>query len=471
MPRKNEASNQLEWQDITRTAIFHTEKTLGTGMKMTCRHIVDFVKRNFPMVTKGMTEEGWTSSVSRAFYRIHHTTKGRVLPISPAPPDDDDDGPPFEAAIPRIPPPEIVAHPPVVLPILPPQIAAPPMAAPIPPAPMAEHVLPPPPIKSVCTPGQFIELVKIASRLSLGDASPEQMVQKALTLHHKQYAELFEVIFDSSFTMERYTEDEVTLLDFIGRGAFGTVCESSIRGETNSVAKVMDVRMPNIVDMVRHLLQIRMEFEIHDALSMKVGGTIRTLGCVFSGHSAILLLEQGAYNFKQFMELSLGKVDLNVKRAMLQYTLRSLKQIHKACVVHGDLKPENLIVMFGEVIKITDFGLAGKFTMDLTCCEQGTAGYQAPELFTDEAVLGPKADVWAMGVIMWEFFMEEQPFKGMTRNQIKNITMIENGILRALPFSDKCPEEIQNLIRSCWAHRPEDRASAEALWIAHSPSA
>jgi anti-anti-sigma factor len=92
--------------------------------------------------------------------------------------------------------------------------------------------------------------------------------------------------------------------------------------------------------------------------------------------------------------------------------LRALEHAHSKGIVHGNLKPEN--VLLSTPVKLTDFGLRwieqGQNLMEMPLL-LGAPDYLAPEQILGQAV-EPRADLYALGVILYEMFTGQRPFTG-----------------------------------------------------------
>lgn len=98
---------------------------------------------------------------------------------------------------------------------------------------------------------------------------------------------------------------------------------------------------------------------------------------------------------------------------------RGVEYAHSRGVIHRDLKPENILFdeQAGGIAKVTDFGLAGfldgpnesKFNVTGTHVAMGTASYMAPEQRVDAGKADHRADIYALGVILYELLTGELP--------------------------------------------------------------
>lgn len=114
----------------------------------------------------------------------------------------------------------------------------------------------------------------------------------------------------------------------------------------------------------------------------------------------------------------LGRLPVPVACLVMRSILRGLTAVHRAGVVHRDLKPNNIVVHIPEggeppVIKLIDFGVArgiGGEKLTRTGTVIGTPQYLSPEQARGGSV-DARADIWAAGVLFYELLVGEGPFE------------------------------------------------------------
>ncbi|MGA7614599.1 MAG: tetratricopeptide repeat protein, partial [Thermoanaerobaculia bacterium] len=92
---------------------------------------------------------------------------------------------------------------------------------------------------------------------------------------------------------------------------------------------------------------------------------------------------------------------------------RGLAAAHEELIIHRDVKPENIVVLARDTVKILDFGLAKLLGPARSSGDGiiGTPAYMAPEQIRGEPV-DHRVDIWALGVLFYEMLTSHLPFRG-----------------------------------------------------------
>ena len=130
--------------------------------------------------------------------------------------------------------------------------------------------------------------------------------------------------------------------------------------------------------------------------------------------------------------LAAGRLELEEAVHIVSEVAKGLEYAHSKGVVHRDVKPANILITQERLVKLTDFGIARLETSNLTLDGQllGTPNYMAPEQIQGQAT-DLRADVFSLGVVLYEMLTGEKPFKG------ENVTVVTHRIV----YDDFTPPE------------------------------
>jgi len=141
---------------------------------------------------------------------------------------------------------------------------------------------------------------------------------------------------------------------------------------------------------------------------------------------------------------------------------KALQAMHTARLVHRDLKPENVMILTDGRVKLIDFGLArwpesARLTGEGRVA--GTLDYMAPEQIEGEDA-GPEADLWALGVVLYEMVAGRHPFGGKGLGKAQAILFEDPFPLHeAFP---EVPAALVKIVERCLAKKPQERCSSAA---------
>ena len=142
----------------------------------------------------------------------------------------------------------------------------------------------------------------------------------------------------------------------------------------------------------------------------------------------------------------------------------ALNYAHQAGIVHRDVKPANILLCPDGRVKVADFGIAkaalpdtafADFDLTGTGMVVGTAKYLSPEQFEGQPV-DRRADVYALGVVLYEMLCGRVPFTGNTDMAI-GIQHVEHKPLSPRQVRAGIPRPLEAVVLKAMAKSPDDR--------------
>jgi serine/threonine-protein kinase len=248
--------------------------------------------------------------------------------------------------------------------------------------------------------------------------------------------------------LERYS-----ILHELGRGAAGATYEARDRTTGAVVAlKRLDAALlkqsePNfagcVLKQARSAGQLRHRNVAKMEHAGEAGGTVYIAAEMLEGESLREILDNGPLAIARAIQIA-------------RDIACGLAYAHLEGVVHGRLKPSNIMILRSGVVKITDFGIGPlRQAVPLSGPRTGSLSYMSPEQVRGEAV-DHRADLFSLGAVFYEMLAHRPPFEG---DSPKAVT---ENILHAKPrppseLNQHVPRGLDKIVLSMLARQPADR--------------
>lgn len=238
----------------------------------------------------------------------------------------------------------------------------------------------------------------------------------------------------------------------LGEGGFGHVYEAWDAKLCRSVALK---RLKQHADML-HPEKLLNEARL--AASLRHPAFVRIFSIDGDGQSQSIVMELvEGQTLGQVMHAA--PMPLDAALDIAQQIADAMDEAHAMDLVHGDLKPSNLMLEANGKVRILDFGLARQLDPQATqttllCDLQGTIAYMAPERLMGR-LPDMRGDIYALGAMLYEMLAGQRPFSHLNGLALAAAHMQSNAVWPAMPAS--VPPAIDALVRSMTAHDPLER--------------
>ena len=207
------------------------------------------------------------------------------------------------------------------------------------------------------------------------------------------------------------------LLEVIGEGGCGIVYRARHRTEAIAMRQGGDVCVKTMHTQYANDAAFRARFEREAALGLKLDhqGIVKVHDLVIDAGMLALVMElvEGR-SLASLIGQETGPIPWPRAWPLFEQLLDAVGHAHKHGVIHRDLKPDNVMVSADGTLKVLDFGIAKEAGASATRTNRsmGTVDYMAPEQHTDAKNVDRRADIFALGMTLYEMLAGRLPWGG-----------------------------------------------------------
>lgn len=206
--------------------------------------------------------------------------------------------------------------------------------------------------------------------------------------------------------------------------------------------------------------------ELHCLAACKHFGIVKHYDDFIADDKLLLIMEyaSGGDLNRQIKERARQKLPFEEHEVGLLFyqIVLALDEVHNRRMMHRDLKSANIFLMPSGIIKLGDFGFSKQYSdsvsLDVGSSFCGTPYYLAPELW-ERKRYSKKADMWSLGVILYELLTLNRPFKGPSQREIMQ------QVLRGQydPILCNVSRSMKSLLDPLLSKEPKDRPTTSQL--------
>ncbi|CAA7259300.1 unnamed protein product [Cyclocybe aegerita] len=254
-------------------------------------------------------------------------------------------------------------------------------------------------------------------------------------------------------------------LETVGRGAYGSVHKGRHIPTGNIVAlKIINLDTPDddVAD-IQH--EVALLSQLRDAPNIT-----KYFGCFMDGPRVWIVMEfaQGGSVLSLMKASNDGCIEEKYVAVVIREVLVALSYLHKIPIIHRDMKAANVLVTASGKVMLCDFGVSALLatTSSKRNTLTGTPYWMAPEVVQTVPAYDTKADIWSLGIMIYEMIKGTPPHSNLDKFQVMDlIPRIKPPRLTELEGS----KDMRDFMSFCLKESPVERLSADELaktkWI------
>lgn len=249
-----------------------------------------------------------------------------------------------------------------------------------------------------------------------------------------------------------------TRYEVIGRGSYGIVYKG-VHNETRSTVAIKVLNLDTAEDEVSDIQK-----EIVLLQSLKAGdaqNVVKYHGSFLNGTRLWIIMDYCEGGSIRTLMKS-GKIEEKYIVIIAREVLAALNYIHKSDIIHRDVKAANVLVTNDGRVQLCDFGVAAQLAANHFKRNTfvGTPYWMAPEVISDGLSYNFKADIWSLGITIYEIATGNPPYAD--QEPMRAIFLIPRSSPPRLD-GNAFSLHLKEFVAACLSEKPEDRPAAADL--------
>ncbi|NXA36110.1 M3K19 kinase, partial [Eudromia elegans] len=254
--------------------------------------------------------------------------------------------------------------------------------------------------------------------------------------------------------------------EVLGKGAYGTVyCGLTSQGQLIAVKQVV---LDTSDQLTTEKEYQKLQEEVDLLKTLKHINIVTYLGTCLEDSTVSIFMEFVPGGSISSIINRFGPLPETVLCKYTKQILQGVAYLHGNCVVHRDIKGNNVMLMPNGVVKLIDFGCARRLAWaglsgshsELLKSVHGTPYWMAPEVI-NESGYGRKSDIWSVGCTVFEMATGKPPLASMDRIAAMFYIGAHRGLMPSLP--DRFSRTAADFVHMCLTRDQHERPSAQQL--------
>jgi eukaryotic-like serine/threonine-protein kinase len=250
------------------------------------------------------------------------------------------------------------------------------------------------------------------------------------------------------------TVGDYQVVGILGAGGMGKVYK--VRNVISDRVEALKVLLPDLTNAPELVDRFLREIKVQASL---VHPNIAALHTAVRQDNQLLMLMEFVDGVTLEQRLKDGPLPMAEAVDYIRQVLSALDYAHQHGVIHRDIKPANMMLTTNGVVKLMDFGIAkassdNKLTM--TGTTMGSLYYMSPEQIQGAANLDARADLYSVGVSLYELLTGKRPFDGDSQFAIMS-AHLEKTPVPPITLDPRMPQGLNDVILMSVSKSPDAR--------------